>query len=200
MGRLATDLTNLRFGRLTVLQRFRYGKQSSAQWVARCDCGKRTTIASRNLKSGRTQSCGCKRKEIARQHALTFLKDTNQNRVKHGMSSTDLYSVYMSMRQRCENPKAYGYRWYGHRGVKVLFPDFAAFAAEIDRIGGRPSVAHSLDRIDPSKHYEVGNLRYSTKAVQTRNRRPNRKQSEVEREELERRIAELTAHDVPVPV
>jgi hypothetical protein len=37
--------------------------------------------------------------------------------------------------------------------------------------GLRPSPVHSLDRIDNDGHYEKGNIRWSTKSAQMRNRR-----------------------------
>ena len=40
----------------------------------------------------------------------------------------------------------------------------------IEEIGLRPSAEHSLDRIDVHGHYEPGNIKWSTKTEQARNR------------------------------
>ena len=61
-NRTYVDLTGKRFGRLTVVghdgmkRTFRY-------WECLCDCGNKTKVKARDLKSGHTQSCGCLKKE-----------------------------------------------------------------------------------------------------------------------------------------
>ena len=69
------DLTGLRFGRLTVLERaedVRYPdptrKKGSVhvRWLCRCDCGKEKVIAASHLRSGKVVSCGCYQREITR--------------------------------------------------------------------------------------------------------------------------------------
>ena len=54
------DLTDQRFGRLTVLRR---GENigNCTTWVCRCDCGRETAVRTYNLRNGRTRSCGCQR-------------------------------------------------------------------------------------------------------------------------------------------
>ena len=65
------DLTGQRFGSLTVLQCTNRGRHSS--WLCRCDCGNEKSISSSALVSGRTKSCGCRRKASAEHliHDLT---------------------------------------------------------------------------------------------------------------------------------
>lgn len=61
MGRKALDLTNLKFGLLTVLERV-YKKEDTknSYWLCECDCGSKPIIvAGCHLKSGATVSCGC---------------------------------------------------------------------------------------------------------------------------------------------
>lgn len=53
------DLRGERYGRLVALQR-----QQDGRWLCQCDCGQRTIVRLNNLRSGRTQSCGCLHKEI----------------------------------------------------------------------------------------------------------------------------------------
>jgi hypothetical protein len=61
MGTKRLDLTGMRFGRL-VAQTFIVNK-TSTKWTCMCDCGKIVCPRSSDLRSGRTQSCGCLRRD-----------------------------------------------------------------------------------------------------------------------------------------
>lgn len=70
MGKVR-DLTGQRFGRLVVLRRasttYNPNRASprSAVWLCQCDCGTEKAIASRDLVSNHTKSCGCWRQEVS---------------------------------------------------------------------------------------------------------------------------------------
>lgn len=55
-------MTGMRFNQLTVLERD-YSKKNRVYWFCLCDCGKNTSVASSQLKSGKTKSCGCLKNE-----------------------------------------------------------------------------------------------------------------------------------------
>lgn len=57
------DLTNMKFGRLTVAKRAGNNKSNRTCWLCKCDCGNEIIVEGRSLISGNTQSCGCLRKE-----------------------------------------------------------------------------------------------------------------------------------------
>jgi hypothetical protein len=79
------------------------------------------------------------------------------------------------MIQRCTNPKFKQFKDYGGRGIS-LYPEWqVSFQRFIDHIGPRPSKHHSVDRIDNSKGYEPGNVRWATSKEQTVNKRCLRK-------------------------
>lgn len=59
------DLTGMRFGRLTVLKRSP-DTRKRVKWICQCECGNITAVATSQLKSGHTQSCGCLQKEGAK--------------------------------------------------------------------------------------------------------------------------------------
>lgn len=63
-GNIAEDLRGRRFGLLTVIEKSdkRPNNDGWAHWECKCDCGKTTVVASGNLKSGNTRSCGCLKK------------------------------------------------------------------------------------------------------------------------------------------
>jgi hypothetical protein len=74
------------------------------------------------------------------------------------------------MKTRCSNTKVYAYKNYGGRGSTLCeeWKDFAVFHAAV---GDPPSPAHTIDRIDNSKGYEPGNVRWATVAEQSLNTR-----------------------------
>lgn len=92
---------------------------------------------------------------------------------RHGMSETPTYYVWVSMIQRCTNPRCVAYPDYGGRGIRVCEPwmDFANFLADV---GEKPERL-SLDRIDNSRGYEPGNVRWATSVEQNNNTRWNRR-------------------------
>jgi hypothetical protein len=73
------------------------------------------------------------------------------------------------LQQRCTNPNAQGFEYYGGRGIKFLFSCFAEFYLDV---GQRPTPEHSIDRINNDGHYEPGNVRWATRSMQNSNKRP----------------------------
>lgn len=61
------DLTNQTFGRLTVLYRDieaeKLKKDRHAIWKCKCECGNEVSVVGKDLRTGKTQSCGCLQKE-----------------------------------------------------------------------------------------------------------------------------------------
>ena len=61
------DLTNQTFGRLTVLcrdiEKEKIKKDRHAIWKCKCLCGNIVSVVGKDLRAGKTQSCGCLQKE-----------------------------------------------------------------------------------------------------------------------------------------
>lgn len=57
------DLTNKKFGRLTVLYETPERKNGSVVWHCKCECGNECDVSSTLLTSGKTKSCGCLKQE-----------------------------------------------------------------------------------------------------------------------------------------
>ena len=91
-------------------------------------------------------------------------------RMRHGHCGSPEYKVWKQVKRRCFDPKSAAFKDYGAKGI-TMYPgwvhDFPAFLAEM---GPRPTLQHSIDRIDGSKGYEPGNVRWATKVEQSRNR------------------------------
>jgi len=79
-----------------------------------------------------------------------------------------VYAIFRNAKDRCQNPHAKSYSYYGGRGVEFRFENFAQFYKEV---GPRPE-GHSLDRIDNNGHYEPGNVRWASAKVQANNKGP----------------------------
>ena len=108
--------------------------------------------------------------------------------VKHGLAFHPLYRLWMSIRQRCTNPKEQHYADYGGRGIKMYSPwinDVTAFVTWVEaNLGSKPSKRHTLDRRENDGNYEPGNLRWATWEQQARNKRPVRSLSNYSTAEL----------------
>jgi hypothetical protein len=63
------DLTNQRFGRLTVIAQDKTDPHHHTKWVCKCDCGRESKVFRNALVSGMSKSCGCLRSEKTRERA-----------------------------------------------------------------------------------------------------------------------------------
>lgn len=85
-----------------------------------------------------------------------------------------LYKTWGMIYQRCNNPNYTYYKNYGGRGIK-MYPDwensFVAFRDYVDENLGPKEEGMTLDRIDNSKGYIPGNIRWADHATQMHNRR-----------------------------
>lgn len=159
------DLTGQRFGRLLVVKRAEnIGKQTA--WLCMCDCGNETIVASWNLKTGNTSSCGC----LWRCVVPANNKELN---TRHGESHSKLHRTWCNMRYRCYNPNCKSYKNYGGRGITICdewssYESFRTWALENGFADGL-----SIDRIDVNGNYEPSNCRWVSDKVQHNNTRKN---------------------------
>jgi hypothetical protein len=163
--RKPADITGQRFGKLTAIKPTDKRERGGVVWECKCDCGNTTIVASRDLVNGHTQSCGCRQKETI-----------SKIRKKHGDRDARLYSVWKTMKKRCENQNANGYKYYGDMGVKVCeeWHDYSEFKAWALANGYDEKAKHgvcTIDRINPYGNYEPANCRWVSMAEQNRNKR-----------------------------
>lgn len=157
MSRRGKDLTGKRFGRLTVLQRSGT-RHNSILWSCICDCGTKVKVTSSNFRC--TRSCGCLQLEI---------------RTKHGLYKHPLYMTWANIIRRCGNSD-YGESYISVTVCEQWKNSVEEFVKYVETtLGDKPSKEHSIDRIENSKGYEPGNIRWATKKEQSNNRRYVRK-------------------------
>lgn len=150
-----------KFGRLSVIRRDGV-MGSQIAWLCRCDCGDERRYRSRSLRSGLTKSCGCYKRDTARERFTTHGH-------KSGSRQSPTYQTWRAMRARCLDANNEKYPTYGGRGIAVCerWGDFANFLADM---GERPE-GLTLDRRDNDGPYAPDNCRWATGKEQRANQR-----------------------------
>lgn len=92
------DLTNQKFGKLTVLERvndkIHPSGQHSVMWKCQCECGNIITTSSANLRNNHTMSCGCYREKRLYESRKKYNKYDLSNDYGIGIDSKGNYSYF----------------------------------------------------------------------------------------------------------
>lgn len=153
------DITGWTFGSLTVSGYSHY-KKGHAYWKCVCECGKTTTVARTNLTHRYHQSCGCLRDVSGKSHKLwrgcgdicsTWYSKLGVQSRRRGIhidvSLEHLWELFQNQNGCC-----------ALSGVSIHFPNRY-------KNRGLEGCTASLDRIDSSKGYVVGNVQWVHKDV-----------------------------------
>ncbi len=129
-------------------------------WLCKCDCGVEVEARGSCLTRSRRKSCGC------------LLAKANRRRLTtHGKVGAPEYRAWKNIKARCSGRNIAQFGRYGAVGISIAPEwerDFLAFYAHV---GPKPSPQHSIDRIDGSRGYVPGNVRWATPTEQNANRR-----------------------------
>lgn len=158
IGRPIDDIVGKKFNKLTVLKWHSMNGEQS-MWLCLCDCGNEKVVRGARMKEGVTTSCGCHRKNRL---------------IKHGLSTSNEYTIWWDIKRRCEDTSRKYYSRYGGRGITIC-ERWQSFENFVEDMGMRPSKKHSIDRIDNDKGYCKENCRWTDSVTQANNRRGNRR-------------------------
>lgn len=99
-----------------------------------------------------------------------YIAGHNMRKWAHSHKSPE-YQSWNSMIQRCYGKGDIRYR---NGGIKVCRRWRESFDRFFEDMGARPSIKHSIDRIDGEGNYTPSNCRWATKVEQNLNRSDNR--------------------------
>jgi hypothetical protein len=158
------DITKEKFYYLTVLKPA-YKKNRTWYWKVKCKCGNTKVVCGNHLRLGKIKSCGCYNSKIHQTHGLMC--------VPKGMSRHPLANIWRNMISRCCIETSPNYHSYGGRGIKICnrWMNFQNFIEDLPK---RPSLKHTIDRIDNDGNYEPVNVKWSTPHEQHMNTTRNK--------------------------
>ena len=124
-------------------------------------CGNEFKAHVQHINSGGTKSCGCYNK-----------RKVSETQKTHGLIGTRLYRIWASIKYRVSNYNNKRYKDYVGRGITICDEwenDFMSFYNWAMSNGYSDEL--SIDRIDNGGNYCPENCRWTTKTIQSRNRR-----------------------------
>lgn len=135
------------------------------KWNFLCDCGNTRIMSLGAFSSKENLSCKeCGKIRVSEIHRTHGFKKNHKT-----------YKSWCKIKERCFNTNCPDFKDYGAKGITVsqyFLDDFMNFYNEV---GEAPNDGQrwSIDRIDHTKNYEPGNLRWATDFEQARNKGKN---------------------------
>lgn len=168
------EVVGKQFGRWTVIEIARvkvYRRvYTNVHLVCRCSCGQSKRDSSQkiillnNLIDRLTTSCGCIWEEISK-------RKKNEDECRKTAENCCIYDIWYAMIYRCYSERMNIFPNYGGRGITVCERWLNSLKDFMDDMGPRPSIYHTLDRINVNGNYEPFNCRWATMKEQALNKR-----------------------------
>lgn len=158
------DITNQKFGKLTVIKYAYSDKRGDAYWECLCECGKISIVKGGGLRNNHTKSCGCLQKEIVSNNIGARKENTydlsGEYGVGYGSNGKPFYfdiEDFYIINKYCWYVDYYGYVATQYNKTKFKMHDFL-----LNTIG--------VDHINRVRHdNRKSNLRKATQPQNTKN-------------------------------
>ncbi len=149
-----------KFGTRTVMSEQGVNSHNHTLIKVKCECGNESTLSVSKLKKSKS----CPKCAIIRNTKHGYAR-------RHSLAGDhDLYNIYLAMISRCYKSTNASYHRYGGRGIIVCERWLNSIHKFIDDMGPRPTIKHSIDRIDVDGNYEPKNCRWATPKEQSNNK------------------------------
>jgi hypothetical protein len=147
------DISGQRFGKLVALKFEKLDRFGKALWLVRCDCGKEKIINASGMKANLVKSCGCYKHErlgrgvgsLSRAYWRKLEKSAVRRGFEFSITQEYAWSLFLEQNQLC-----------ALSGVPiVMFQNWDRYRLQ----------TASLDRIDSTKGYVLGNVQWVHKRI-----------------------------------
>lgn len=147
------ELCNQRFGKLVVIRKASMEecpqKNKGTYWICKCDCGKTGIFKGNSMSNGYTKSCGCLWKHAAYERISGsywwgIKNGADKRALEFKITQKDAWEMFVKQKQKCSLSN-----------VDIVFGNGLT----------RKNQTASLDRIDSSKGYVNGNVRWIHKSI-----------------------------------
>ena len=146
------EMIGKKFGMLTVVEETEKDNKGHLMYKCECECGVLKNIHGTHLRAGKTISCGCKNKlkGISSDFWYQIIKGslrvrTNRNKLLNNITKEYVYELFNEQQGKCKLS-----------GIPIDLPK---------KWRDRGNFTASLDRIDNSQGYVIGNVQWVHKHV-----------------------------------
>lgn len=158
------DHTLVRYGKIVGIEPTENRAYEQVVWRWKCDCGNVfESVPGNFVKRGKGQCPECNNTERRQQLS---------SRKTHGKTKTKEYRCWARLKQRCGNENHKDFPNYGGVGILLEESWSCSFEQFLEDVGVCPTDRddYSLDRVDNTKGYVKGNVRWASPMQQSHNK------------------------------